>query len=56
MTWICPKCKKVDEFPVYRIVPISKNRLVHCVMLDNPDQVDEKLVGLLKESYELISK
>jgi len=48
--------RSVDEFPVHRIVLLSKNRIVHYINLDHPEQVDKKLISLLKESYDLISK
>ena len=48
--------RTVNEFPVHRIVPLSKTRIVHCINLDHPEQVDKKLISLLKESYVLISK
>ena len=47
---------EVDEFPIHEILRMSKNRVLHRLMVENPKQVDETVVGWLKESYELICK
>ncbi len=48
--------REVNEFPVYRTVRISKNRVLHSAILDGPLQVDAKLMNWLRESYALVKK
>jgi Domain of unknown function (DUF5655) len=46
----------IDEFPVYKTVILSKNRVVHYVQADDLAQVDKQLLSWLKTSYELVGK
>jgi hypothetical protein len=46
--------REVKEFPVYRAVRVSKSRVLHFAVLESPGDIDEQLVGWLRESYELI--
>ena len=45
----------IDEFPVYKNLRTSKNRVAHFIRLDDPSQVDMQLIQWLKLSYTLIS-
>lgn len=42
-----------EGFPVYKVVKISKNRVVHFVAVGSPEEVDESLMGLFREAYEI---
>jgi len=44
-----------DEFPMYKVVRVSKNRVAHFVTVGNIEEVDDQLLGLIRESYELVS-
>lgn len=46
--------RQIDDFPVHRVVRISGKRYLHFVYIQDPDDVDETLLGWLKESYGLI--
>jgi len=46
--------REVREFPVYRSLRVSKNRVVHMAVIEDPGDVDENLLSLLRESYEMI--
>jgi hypothetical protein len=45
----------VERFPVYRSVRVSKNRVVHLVVIEGPEGVDKQLMGWLRASYVLVS-
>lgn len=45
-----------DEFPVFRIFRISKNRIVHYIKVQEPGDVDEQLTGWLEQSYRIINR
>lgn len=47
---------EVDEFPVYKNIRISKNRVLHFAILKSPQEVNAKLMNWLKKSYELVNK
>ena len=42
------------NFPVYQSMRISRNRLLHCAVLEGPEDVTLELVGWLRDSYELV--
>ena len=44
-----------DEFPVYKTLRTSKNRVVHYVRLDDPKQIDKQLIHWLQLSYKPVS-
>lgn len=46
--------REVDQPPVTKSFRVSGNRVLTCASLDNVMQVDEQLVDLIRESYELI--
>jgi len=45
---------EVNESPVYKNFRISKNRVLHFAVLKSPEDVNAKLMGLIKKSYELV--
>ena len=45
---------EVKEPPVYKNFRISKNRVLHFAVLKSPEDVNVKLMNLLKKSYELV--
>jgi hypothetical protein len=47
--------ESMDEFPVYKTLRTSKNRVVHYVQLDDPGQVDKQLIDWMHKSYKLIT-
>jgi len=46
--------REVTEFPMSRAVRMSKTKVAHELHLENPDDIDEQVIGWLKESYELV--
>jgi hypothetical protein len=42
------------EFPVSRSLRISRQRVVHTIHLQHPGDIDDTVIGLLRESYSLI--
>lgn len=42
-----------DEFPVVKVLHYSKNRYLHTVKLDHPDEVDRQLLDWISEAYAL---
>ena len=47
--------KLEDVPPVKKYLKTSKNRVVHVVSIDEPEDVDEQLIDWIRRSYELIS-
>ena len=45
---------EVKEFPVNRTVRISKNRVLHFITVDSPEDVDRQLIKWLHDSYVLV--
>ena len=45
--------EQIDDFPIYKAMPISKNRVLHYAVLEGPDDVDSKLIGWLRVAYKL---
>jgi hypothetical protein len=48
-------CAEVDEFPIYRNVRVSRERVLHFAALEEPTEIDGPLVGWLREAYDLIA-
>jgi chloramphenicol O-acetyltransferase len=48
--------KSFEEFPVFKVVQASSKKFAHYVRLEEKADVDSFLIGLLKESYDVISK
>ncbi len=48
--------EKIDKFPVYKNIRISKNRVLHFAVLKGPQEVTTRLVSWLKKSHELVGK
>jgi len=46
--------REVDEYPIYRSVRVSKARVLHFAVLEDPRDLDGALSGRLREAYELI--
>jgi hypothetical protein len=46
--------REVDDFPVFKSVRVSKNRVVHVAILEDMSDVDDKLLGWLRESCDLV--
>lgn len=46
----------INEFPIFKTLQISKNRIVHSVKLDSIENIDEQLLKWIAESYELVNK
>jgi len=46
--------REIREFPVYRSLRVSRNRVLHLAAIEGPDDVDRTLVEWLRESYELV--
>jgi hypothetical protein len=47
--------KEVKEFPIFKTVKLSENRIVHEIRLHHPREINAKVISLLKESYKLIN-
>ena len=47
---------EANEFPIHKIVRISKTKFAHFVRVQNPGDIDDQLIGWIKKAYELISK
>ena len=45
-----------DEFPVFRVLRISRKRWVHIVTLENEKDLNQKVIGWINESYGLLRK
>ncbi len=45
----------VEDFPVYKTIRISKNRVMHYAVLESADDLSGQVLGLLRESYRLIA-
>jgi len=47
---------EIKEPPVYKNFRISRNRVLHFAVLNSPEDVNAKLMNLLKKSYELVKQ
>lgn len=45
-----------DIFPVIKIVQISKNLFAHRLKLESKEDINDQLIGWIKEAYELKNK
>lgn len=45
-----------NEFPIHKIVRISKTRFAHFVSVQQPGDIDDQLIEWIKQAYQLISK
>lgn len=43
-----------EEFPVYRSVKISGKRFLHFAIIEEPEDITDKLTEVFKKSYELV--
>ena len=46
---------EVDEFPIYRSVRVSGERVLHFAVLEDPGEIDVTLTDWLREAYDLIA-
>jgi hypothetical protein len=44
---------EAQEFPVHKVVKSSKTRYAHFIRVQEPEDVDEQLVGWIKKAYDL---
>jgi len=47
---------EANEFPIHKIVQVSKTKFAHFVRIQQPKDVDGQLIGWIKKAYTLISK
>ncbi len=47
---------EANEFPIHKIVQISKTRFAHFIRVQEPGDIDDQLINWIKQAYELISK
>lgn len=47
--------KRIDEFPVFRILQASKDKFGHFVRLQSKDEIDDVLINWIKQSYNYIT-
>jgi hypothetical protein len=45
-----------NEFPVYKTMNYSKNKIVHYVKFDSAKELDGQLMGWIREAYEMTQK
>jgi hypothetical protein len=45
-----------EEFPIYKVLPLTKTRIIHYVALEYEKEVNKQLIGWIRESYELMRK
>jgi hypothetical protein len=43
-----------EEFPIYKVLPLSKTRIVHYVALEHEKEVNAQLLKWIRQSYELV--
>ena len=44
---------EVNEFPIHKVAKASKTRYAHFVRIQEPKEIDEQLIGWIKEAYKL---
>jgi hypothetical protein len=47
---------EVNEFPVLKTFRVSRSRVAHFTRIGDPGDVDEQLMGWLKEAYETVNR
>ena len=47
--------KEITDFPISKTLQISKNRIVHVVHIEKPDDLTEQIISWLTQSYQLIN-
>jgi hypothetical protein len=45
---------EIDQPPIFKSIRVSKKRVIHFAMLEEPRDVNTRLVRWLRESYQLI--
>ena len=48
--------EEIKDFPIYKTLRLSKNRVAHYILLDDPAQIDKQLLNWLRQSYKQNSK
>lgn len=48
--------REEDIFPIHKIQRLSKNRVVHSLVLDHPEDINSQVLGWIRESYDLVTK
>ncbi|MBE0648189.1 MAG: hypothetical protein IH596_10425 [Bacteroidales bacterium] len=43
-----------EGFPVNKVVRVSKNRVAHFVAVGSPEEVDDHLLGLITQAYQVV--
>ena len=46
----------IDAYPIYKTFRVSKRRVAHFVRLETSKDINTKLLGWLKRSYEVINR
>ena len=47
---------EANEFPIHKVVKANKTSYAHFIRIQEPKDVDNQLIGWIKEAYMLISK
>ncbi len=47
--------EELDGFPVYKVFRVSKNRMAHFVTVGNIEEVDDHLLGLIRQAYGVVT-
>lgn len=47
---------KIDEFPIHKSIRVSKSKYANFIRLENTSNIDQQLIGWLKEAYEIDAK
>ena len=47
--------RRIDEFPIYKILQASKNKFGHFIRLQTKRDIDKVLINWIKESYDFIN-
>ena len=53
LTLIFLSNRPIDDFPVFQSYHHSTYRWSNAVKIENPEEIDEQLIGWLKEAYDL---
>ena len=48
--------RREDIFPVIKIVQISKNQFAHRLKLESSENINDQMIGWIKEAYDLKNK
>lgn len=48
--------REVNEFPVYKTIRVSQQRVLHYAVAATPEEIDECVIGWVRESYMLVTR